>query len=110
MQLPATLPRKIQADWRKGLRTGIWIQQILRRSLPDLIMEFTKWNIGLVLSFYFAYCQENKGLKYGLLVVLKNIKPTFVSTMKYTNIKAKIFAPMLQMPVFSEEMKGFAIA
>ena len=110
MQLPATLPRKIQADWRKGLRTGIWAQKILRRSLPDLIMEFTKWNIGLVLSFYFAYCQENKGLKYGLLVVLKNIQPTFVSTMKYTNMKATIFAPMLQMPVFSEEMKGFAIA
>ena len=76
-------------------------------------MEFTKYNIGLVLSFYFAYCQENKGLKYGLLVVLKNMQPTFVSTMKYTNIKdikAKIFAPMLQMPVFSEEIKGFTIA
>ena len=58
------------------------------------------------MSFYFAYCQENKGLKYGLLFVLKNIQPTFVSTMKYTNIKAKIFAPM---PVFSEEIKGFAI-
>ena len=57
--------------------------------------------MGLVLSFYFAYCQENKGLKYGLLFVLKNIQPTFVSTMKYTSIKAKIFAPMLQMPVFS---------
>lgn len=73
-------------------------------------MEFTKYNIGLVLSFYFAYCQENKGLKYGLLVVLKNIQPTFVSTMRYTNINAKIFAPMLQMPVFSEEIKGFTIA
>ena len=62
------------------------------------------------MSFYFAYCQENKGLKYGLLFVLKNIQPTFVSTMKYTNIKAKIFALMLQMPVCSEEIKGFAIA
>ena len=29
--------------------------------------------------------------------------------MKYTNIKAKIFASMLQMSVFSEEIKGFAI-
>lgn len=72
-------------------------------------MEFTKYNIGLVLSFYFAYCQENKGLKYGLLVILKNIQPTFVSTMKYTNIKAKIFVPMLQLPAFSAEIKRFAI-
>ena len=49
-------------------------------------------------------------MKYGLLVVLKNMQPTFVSTMRYTNIKAKIFALMLQMTVFSEEIKGFAIA